>query len=109
MPMCKNCNEVVGAGQLNENGFCKKCLSTDEGQKQEKKYTKQLESTKDKKGSSMKVFLYILAVLAFIDGFFMLAQAQGAIHQILGYVAILIGTVFLSSGGIISAIVSKDN
>ena len=32
MPMCKNCNEVVGAGQLNKNGFCEKCLSTNEGQ-----------------------------------------------------------------------------
>ena len=111
MPMCKNCNAVVGVGQLNKNGFCEKCLSTDEGQKQDKESTstKELESTKDKKGSSMEVFLYILAVLAFINGFFVLSESQSAIHQILGYIGILIGAVFLSSGGIISAITSKDN
>ena len=109
MPMCKNCNEVVGAGQLNEQGICEKCLSTDEGKVKAKEIKEKVESKKDKSGSGMKVFLYILATLAFIDGVIMLSQAQSAIHQILGYMAILVGAVFLSGGGIISAIASANN
>lgn len=115
MPMCKKCGDVVGVGQINENGICNKCLSTGVEQKEEKKYVKQseskktLESTKANKGSGMKVFFYILAVLAFLDGIIMLGQAQSAIHQILGYMALLIATIFLSSGGIISAITANKN
>ncbi len=109
MPMCKNCNEVVAAGQLNENGFCEKCLSTDEGQKEEKKHIKQSENTNNKKGSGMKVFFYILSVLAFLLGGSFLLEANSAIHQILAFIVFLIGAVFLSSGGIISAMISKDN
>lgn len=106
--MCKKCGEVVGAGQINENGICNKCQSTGVEIKKEKVHVQQIESTKTNKGSGMKILFYILAVLAFIDGFMLLGQAQSAMHQIIGYLALLIGTVFLTSGGIISAITNRD-
>ena len=108
MPMCKKCGEVVGAIEINVEGLCQKCASTsveDNTTTSGKKVNNSVVVEKNN-ASVMKIVLYILAVMAILDGGSMLVQATSAIHQILAYVSFLIAAVFLSAGAIIGAIKS---
>ena len=52
----------------------------------------------------MSVFLLILAILAFLFGGSILADAKSAIHEIEGFSMFLISAVCLSGAGIIEAV-----
>jgi|GEM_PF-5950650 len=108
MPMCKKCEEVVGAIEIDEEGLCKKCASTSAETNtttSKKKINNGVVAEKNN-NSVMKIILYILAALAILDGSSMIAQATSAIHQILAYIAFLIAAIFLSAAAIIGAIKS---
>lgn len=61
------------------------------------------------KGVTMKIFLLILSVLAFVAGFGIVASANGAIHEIEGFVLFIVSAVLLSGSAIIGAIGSLNN
>ena len=52
----------------------------------------------------MQFIVYVLSVLAFLMGCFVLLAAKGAIHEIGGFVLLVISAVLLSGGAIIGAI-----
>lgn len=52
----------------------------------------------------MKVILFLLAILAFLAGFGILAAAKGAIHEIEAFILFLISAVFLSGAAIMDAV-----
>jgi len=52
----------------------------------------------------MRILLFILGVLAFTGGLLILSSAKSAIHEIEAFILFLIGSVFVSSAGIVEAI-----
>lgn len=63
----------------------------------------------------MNIVFWILGALAYLMGFAVFGGAKSAIHENVGLMILLIGTVFFVGAGIIGAInkntdaVSKDN
>jgi protein-S-isoprenylcysteine O-methyltransferase Ste14 len=62
-----------------------------------------------KGGKSMKWFLVVVAVLAFLFGIMVFAGAQSAIHETEAGVAFVIFTVAMSSAGVIEAVQAVKN
>ena len=52
----------------------------------------------------MKIFLYVLAALAFLAGFAIFASSKSAIHEIEAFVLFIVSAVFLSGAAIVGAI-----
>lgn len=52
----------------------------------------------------MRVFLFVLSVVAFLAGLAIMAGAHGAIHQIGGLILFLIAAVLLSGAAIVEAV-----
>lgn len=52
----------------------------------------------------MKVFLFIIAVLAFLSGLGIFGAAASAIHEIEAFMLFLIAAVLLSGAGVIEAV-----
>ncbi|MGD0627254.1 MAG: hypothetical protein ABSB32_21445 [Thermodesulfobacteriota bacterium] len=51
----------------------------------------------------MRVFLFLLALLAFLLGVAILASAKSAIHEIEAFILFLIGAVFISSAAVLDS------
>ncbi len=111
MAMCKDCKEVFATVDM-VNGRCKECekkISNDykQGMPYADKEVKKQEG--EANVFSIVVFLFILmAIFSFIDGGVVLYNATSAIHQILGYLSIIGGTIFSTAAGIINAINTKE-
>jgi len=52
----------------------------------------------------MKIVLFVLAILAFLSGFGILASAKSAIHEIEAFVLYIVSAVFFSGSAIVGAI-----
>ncbi len=52
----------------------------------------------------MKVVLFVLAILAFLSGFGILASAKSAIHEIEAFVLYIVSAVFFSGSAIVCAV-----
>ena len=52
----------------------------------------------------MKVLLFIVSLLTFFGGFFILLNAQSAIHEIESFLLFLIATVFMCTAAILEAL-----
>lgn len=52
----------------------------------------------------MRIFLLCLAILAFLAGFVILANAKGAVHEIEAFVLFATAAILFGSAGIIEAI-----
>jgi hypothetical protein len=57
----------------------------------------------------MGILLIVLAILAFLAGFAVLAVAQSAIHEIEGFVLFLISAVFVSGAAVVEAVKVKTD
>ena len=54
----------------------------------------------------MRVIMFVLAVLAFVVGFVILAGAKGAVHEIEAFVLYLIAAVLFSGAAVVDAIIN---
>lgn len=52
----------------------------------------------------MKIVLFVLAILAFLSGFGILASAKSAIHEIEAFVLYIVSAVFFSGSAIVGAV-----
>jgi cytochrome c oxidase assembly factor CtaG len=52
----------------------------------------------------MKIFLFVLAILAFLSGFGILSSAKSAIHEIEAFVLYIVSAVFFSGAAIVGAV-----
>jgi hypothetical protein len=52
----------------------------------------------------VRILLFLIAVVAFLSGFGVLASAKSAVHEIEGFILFLLAGVCLSGAGIIEAV-----
>ena len=52
------------------------------------------------------IILVVLAIISLVDGLTVLTQAKSAIHQILGYIALVASSIFIT-GAVINVTISK--
>lgn len=52
----------------------------------------------------MKILLFVLAIVAFLAGGGVLAEAKSAIHEIEAFILFLISAVFISGAGVVEAV-----
>lgn len=65
-----------------------------------------LGTTYNQGGKTMRVNMFVLAVLAFLVGFVILAGAKGAVHEIEAFVLYLIAAVLFSGAAVVDAIIN---